>query len=248
MSRPALQITGLCRQLGAFPALRGISLGIEPGEHVALIGPSGSGKAMLLRCLRELDSFQRGRVEVAGEFIAAPAPPPPELLARMRRRLPFVAAEPDLPAGCTVLSCCASTAAQGDTKPTVAEEEAAEVLDRLGLGAIMARMTESLGVADQQRAAIARAVAARGEVTLLDDPASCLSGAEAQAVLNLMSEVKAAGTTMLSAVESLDFVRQNADRVVFMDRGQVVEVAATECFFTAPSSARAAEFLAQRGA
>lgn len=246
MSGAALQITGLCRQLGAFPALTDISLGIEPGEHVALIGPSGSGKAMLLRCLRELDSFQRGRVEIEGEVIAAPTRPPQDRLARVRRRMPFVAAEPDLPAGRTVLGCCASMAAQNGLPPAFAEDEAASLLSRLGLADLSGRITDSLGVCDQQRASIARAIAARGAVTLLDDPASCLEGTDAQAVLDLMAQIAAAGTTMLSATESLGFVQKSADRVVFMDRGHVIEIAAAAKFFAAPASARAAEFLAQR--
>ncbi len=238
----AVHISGLGKWFGAFQALHGIELHVDPGEHVVICGPSGSGKSTLIRCINRLEDFQQGRITIGGDEL----PRAPRELAQMRQRVGMVFQSFNLFAHMTALENCtwAMRRARGMPAPQ-AEAVARDLLERVRMGEHAHKRPAQLSGGQQQRVAIARALCMEPQVMLFDEPTSALDPEMIKEVLEVMAELAASGMTMICVTHEMGFARRVADRVVFMDRGRIVEIATPEQFFTAPSSPRAQAFLAQ---
>ena len=239
---PAVQISGLGKWYGAFQALKAIDLVVEPGEHVVICGPSGSGKSTLIRCINRLEDFQAGEVLIAGQ----PLPRGGRELAAMRQRVGMVFQSFNLFQHFTALQNCtwALRRARGMDE-AAAEAVAMRLLDRVHMADHAAKRPAQLSGGQQQRVAIARALSMNPEVMLFDEPTSALDPEMIKEVLEVMAELAASGMTMICVTHEMGFARRVADRVVFMDRGRVVEIAPPARFFDNPSSDRARAFLSQ---
>jgi polar amino acid transport system ATP-binding protein len=242
---PILQLIGLRKSFGAFPALKGVDLAVQPREMVFVLGPSGSGKSTMLRCCNLLERPDEGAVVLEGRDIAARGVD----LDAARRRIGMVFQSFNLYPHLDALGNVTLALRKVLKLPRAqAEARGMAALTRVGL-ADKARSTPGqLSGGQQQRVAIARAVAMEPAVMLFDEPTSALDPELVDEVLEVMGELKAGGMTMLVVSHEMRFARQAADRVIFMDHGLVVEQGAPEAIFGAPASERLRSFLARRGA
>jgi polar amino acid transport system ATP-binding protein len=235
-----VSIKDLRKSYGSNEVLKGISLNVEPGQVVCLIGPSGSGKSTLLRCVNLLEKPNEGTIHV-GAFEATD---PDVDLDRMRRSVGMVFQHFNLFPHLTVLDNC--TIAQVKVlKRSV--EEARQVahrnLERVGLGHLAERYPDQLSGGQQQRVAIARSLSMDPQLMLFDEPTSALDPETVGDVLAVMRSLAQDGMTMLVVTHEMGFAREVADRVVFMDGGVVVEEGPAESVIGAPTQPRTKEFL-----
>ncbi|MGI4860152.1 MAG: amino acid ABC transporter ATP-binding protein [Janthinobacterium lividum] len=244
---PLLAVDRLHKRFGEKVILDAVSLDVDQGETVVLIGPSGSGKTTLLRCLNFLEAPDGGTIRLHGETIgrtAAGAPLPEALLARQRRRFGFVFQRFNLFAHLSARDnvACGPRRVLGLSRDA-AQERAREALDRVHLAGHMDKRPGQLSGGQQQRVAIARALAMQPELLLFDEPTSALDPELVREVLDVMRDLAHASMTMLVVTHEMAFARQVADRVVFMDGGEVVETGSAEHLFGAPREARTRRFL-----
>ena len=237
-----VHVAGLNKSFGANHVLRGIDLDVAPGEVVCLIGPSGSGKSTLLRCVNLLEKPDSGVVTV-GEFTVTDEDVDLDVL---RRHVGMVFQQFNLFPHLSVLENC--TVAQ----LKVLKRGKAEAVDiarrqlaRVGLAELEDRYPDQLSGGQQQRVAIARALAMNPVVMLFDEPTSALDPEMVGEVLDVMVELAKEGMTMMVVTHEMGFARKVADRVIFMDRGEIVEDAKKEEFFGSPRSERAQTFLSK---
>ena len=225
---------------GDFHALRGVDLDVAPREVVVVVGPSGSGKSTLCRTINGLEKIDGGTIEIDGE----PLPLEGRALARVRADVGMVFQSFNLFSHLSVLDnvALAPTLVRG-TRQADARQEARELLDRVGLADKAERRPAQLSGGQQQRVAIARALAMRPKVMLFDEPTSALDPEMINEVLEVMADLARDGMTMVVVTHEMGFARRAADRVVFMDHGEVVETAPPDEFFVRPRSARARAFL-----
>ena len=227
---------------GALHVLRSIDLTVDAGEVVVVIGPSGSGKSTLCRCINRLEPIDGGRILVDG----VPLPEEGKALARLRADVAMVFQSFNLFAHKTVLQnvTLGPIKARGVPKAE-ARERGMALLERVGIADKADRYPAEISGGQQQRAAIARALAMEPKVMLFDEPTSALDPEMIKEVLDVMVELAAEGTTMLVVSHEMGFARSVARRVVFMDEGAIVEVAPPDEFFSNPRSPRAQEFLSK---
>ena len=227
---------------GALHVLRSIDLTIDAGEVVVVIGPSGSGKSTLCRCINRLEPIDSGRILVDG----VPLPEEGKALARLRADVAMVFQSFNLFAHKTVLQnvTLGPIKARGVPKAE-ARERGMALLERVGIADKAERYPAEISGGQQQRAAIARALAMEPKVMLFDEPTSALDPEMIKEVLDVMVELAAEGTTMLVVSHEMGFARSVARRVVFMDEGAIVEVAPPADFFSNPRTPRAQEFLSK---
>ena len=237
-----VHVAGLNKSFGANHVLRGIDLDVAPGEVVCLIGPSGSGKSTLLRCVNLLEKPDSGVVTV-GEFTVTDEDVDLDVL---RRHVGMVFQQFNLFPHLSVLENC--TVAQLKVLKR-GKAEAADIarrqLARVGLAELEDRYPDQLSGGQQQRVAIARALAMDPQLMLFDEPTSALDPETVGDVLAIMRQLARDGMTMLCVTHEMDFARAVADRVIFMDRGAIVEENAPEPFFTNPRNERLQAFLGQ---
>ena len=227
---------------GTHHALRGIDLVVARGERVVVCGPSGSGKSTLIRTVNGLDPHDAGRIFVDGiELTREPA-----ALARVRREVGFVFQSFNLFPHMTVLENCvlAPMRVRGMTRAE-AERLAMELLARVQVPDQARKYPGALSGGQQQRVAIARALAMRPRILLLDEPTSALDPEMIGEVLDVMVELARSGMTMVCVTHEMGFARAVADRVLFMDRGELVEQGPPEVLFANPASERLRGFLAR---
>lgn len=237
-----LSAEGLWKSFGDRPVLRGVDISLAAHEVVALIGASGSGKSTLLRCLGLLEPIDDGRIRLAGEDISDPRVD----ANRVRARLGAVFQSYNLFPHLTVLQNVTLAARVVHRRPKrQAEAEAMELLERVGLAEFARSHPDRLSGGQQQRAAIARALAGDPEVLLLDEITSALDPELVGEVLELVRQLAADGATILMATHEMSFARGVADRVVFLDRGVIVEQGTPAAVFGAPREARTRAFLAR---
>jgi ABC-type polar amino acid transport system ATPase subunit len=236
---PIIRVRDLTLRYGGFTALDGVSLEVFEGEVIVVCGPSGSGKSTLLRCVNGLESFQQGEVIVDGENVGTC-----RNLPALRRRIGMVFQHFELYPHMTVLEnlTLAPIKARG-MKRADAEVLAMDYLDRVGIADQAGKYPGLLSGGQQQRAAIARALALEPRLMLFDEPTSALDPEMIFEVLQVMKTLAGLGMTMVVVTHEMGFAQEVADRVVFMDRGKVVEIAPSREFFSSPKSARAGEFL-----
>lgn len=219
--------------------LTNISTTIEPGEVVAVIGPSGSGKSTLLRCINLLEKPTEGDITYQGESLAKT-----KNLSIVRAKIGMVFQHFHLFPHMTVLDNL--TYAPMKVKKlskAAADEKARKLLSQVGLSEKEAAYPAQLSGGQKQRVAIARALAMEPEVMLFDEPTSALDPEMVKEVLNVMKDLAHTGMTMVIVTHEMGFAREVADRIIFLDHGQLVEEGAPAEFFTAPKSARARDFL-----
>jgi glutamate transport system ATP-binding protein len=238
---PLVVMDKVDKHFGQLHALKSVDLSVARGEVVVIIGPSGSGKSTLCRCINRLESIDGGRVLVDG----VPLPAEGRELARLRADIGMVFQSFNLFAHKSVLDNVTLGPMKVRGVPRAeAEKTARELLTRVGIGDKADRMPAQLSGGQQQRAAIARALAMQPKVMLFDEPTSALDPEYVREVLDVMRDLAADGMTMIVVTHEMGFARQAADRVVFMDAGEIVEDATPDAFFTRPTSARARDFLA----
>ena len=234
-----IEIRGLHKFYGAFEALRGIQLEIAGGEVVVVVDPSGSGKSTLIRCINLLEEYQRGEILVDGEkVVRGPS------LVKVRAEVGMVFQSFNLFPHLTALANVAlgPLRVRHMSRPA-ANERAQALLARVGLAEHAHKFPGQLSGGQQQRVAIARALAMEPKVLLFDEPTSALDPEMVGEVLDVMQSLAHTGVTMVIVTHEMGFARRVANRIVFMEGGQVVEQAPPDQFFSAPREPRTRAFL-----
>lgn len=233
-------VNNLHKYFGSLEVLKGISLEIEKGQVVCVIGPSGSGKSTLLRCINRLEEPTRGEIVVDDITITDPK----EDINKVRRHIGMVFQQfnlfPHLPVKENIMM--APLELKLKTKKE-AEQKALELLERVGLSEKADAMPRQLSGGQQQRVAIARALAMEPDIMLFDEPTSALDPEMVGEVLAVMKELAAMGMTMVVVTHEMGFAKDVADRVIFMDEGIIQEEAPPSEIFTNPKNPRTRGFL-----
>ncbi|HLH93073.1 MAG TPA: amino acid ABC transporter ATP-binding protein [Xanthobacteraceae bacterium] len=239
---PILDIRGLRKRFGETEVLRGIDLSVQAQELVFVIGPSGSGKSTLLRCCNRLEEPSAGAIRIDGADIMARSTD----INAMRRRIGMVFQSFNLYPHLTALRNVTLALAKVLGKPRAeAERIGLAALDRVGLADKAEAYPGELSGGQQQRVAIARALALEPKIMLFDEPTSALDPELVGSVLSVMRDLKRGGMTMLVVSHEMRFARDAADRVIFMDHGQIVEEGPAQQIFSAPKQARTVAFIAE---
>ena len=239
---PAIEITGMNKWFGDFHVLRDINLTVEEGERIVICGPSGSGKSTLIRCINRLEEHQTGRIVVEGKELSGDV----RQIETVRREVGMVFQHFNLFPHLTVLENCTLAPIWVRKLPKrEAEEIAMAFLTRVKIPEQAAKYPGQLSGGQQQRVAIARALCMNPRVMLFDEPTSALDPEMVKEVLDTMVQMAEEGMTMLVVTHEMGFARQVADRVIFMDQGQIVEENAPGAFFANPRNERTKLFLSQ---
>ena len=222
--------------------INGVNLEIKQGEVVVVCGPSGSGKSTLIRTVNQLEPIQQGEIWVDGVNVADPATD----LNKIRTEVGFVFQHFNLYPHLTVLeNIVLSPTKVKKISRADAEQKALELLDRVGLKHKKDALPGELSGGQQQRVAIARGLAMEPRVMLFDEPTSALDPEMVGEVLKVMKDLAKTGMTMMCVTHEMGFAREVADRIIFVDHGQIVEESDPESFFMNPQTERAQQFLAQ---
>ncbi|NBA97148.1 ATP-binding cassette domain-containing protein [Pseudomonas sp. R5(2019)] len=237
-----VSIDGLNKSYGAFPVLRGINLSVREGERIVLCGPSGSGKSTLIRCINRLEIAEHGTIRVNDTDLAQTT----AQTARVRSEIGMVFQHFNLFPHMSVLDNCtlAPMSVRGLARKE-AEERARFYLNKVGIESQAGKYPSQLSGGQQQRVAIARALCMKPRIMLFDEPTSALDPEMVAEVLDVLVKLADTGMTMLCVTHEMGFARQVAERVLFLDGGQIIEDSPPEAFFNAPQTERAKGFLAQ---
>jgi general L-amino acid transport system ATP-binding protein len=239
---PAIRITGMNKWFGAFHVLRDINLTVAEGERIVICGPSGSGKSTLIRCINRLEEHQSGRIVVEGKELTGDL----KKIETVRREVGMVFQHFNLFPHLTVLENCTLAPIWVRKLPKrEAEEIAMAFLTRVKIPEQAMKYPGQLSGGQQQRVAIARALCMNPRIMLFDEPTSALDPEMVKEVLDTMVHLAEDGMTMLVVTHEMGFARQVADRVIFMDQGQIVEENAPGEFFANPQNERTRLFLSQ---
>ena len=237
-----ISIRNVSKWYGSFQVLSGCSTEVKKGEVVVVCGPSGSGKSTLIKCVNGLEPFQKGEITVGGVSVGDPKTDLPKL----RSKIGMVFQSFELFPHMTVMRNL--TLAQTkvlERSPEEAAQKGLKLLERVGLAAHQDKYPGELSGGQQQRVAIARALAMDPIAMLFDEPTSALDPEMINEVLDVMVELAREGMTMMVVTHEMGFARKVAHRVIFMDRGEIVEDAVKEDFFGKPRSERAQQFLSK---
>lgn len=239
---PIIEIRNVWKYFGRLPALQDVSLKVTPGERLVIIGPSGSGKSTLLRSINRLEEIDKGAIIVKGKDINDPH----ENINLIRRNLGMVFQQFNLFPHKTVLQnlTMAPIKLLG-LDPEDAEARALVLLKKVGISDMANVYPAMLSGGQQQRVAIARALAMQPEIMLFDEPTSALDPEMVGEVLDVMVTLAEEGMTMICVTHEMGFARTVADRLIFMDHGQIVEAGKPDTLFTAPRHPRLRQFLNQ---
>ena len=239
---PSIQITGLNKWFGAFHVLRDIDLEVAQGERIVVCGPSGSGKSTLIRCINRLEEHQEGKIIVDGVHLTNDL----KQIDAVRSEVGMVFQSFNLFPHLTVLENCTLAPIWVRNQPKAEAESAAmEYLERVKIPEQANKFPGQLSGGQQQRVAIARSLCMRPKIMLFDEPTSALDPEMIKEVLDVMVDLAESGMTMLVVTHEMGFASQVADRVIFMDEGQIVEQNSPKEFFNNPQSDRTKLFLSQ---
>ena len=225
-----------------FHVLRDIDLDVAKGERIVLCGPSGSGKSTLIRCINRLEEHQQGRLVVDGVELADDV----KAIDAIRKQVGMVFQQFNLFPHLTVLeNLTLSPMWVGKIPKKEAEEKAMQQLERVKIAEQAQKYPLQLSGGQQQRVAIARALCLKPKIMLFDEPTSALDPEMIKEVLDVMVEMADAGITMICVTHEMGFAKAVADRVIFMDQGQIVEQNKPDEFFKNPQTDRAQDFLSK---
>ena len=239
---PLVELVDVNKHFGSLHVLRDINLTIHKGEVVVVLGPSGSGKSTLCRAINRLETIGSGSITIDG----VPLPEEGKALAGLRADVGMVFQSFNLFAHKTILENVTLGPIKVRRKsPDEARRLAMELLTRVGVDNQADKYPAQLSGGQQQRVAIARALAMQPKVLLFDEPTSALDPEMVNEVLDVMVSLARQGMTMVVVTHEMGFARKAADRVVFMDGGQIVEEGSPDEFFTNPRTARAKDFLSK---
>lgn len=237
-----IEIDHVNKWFGELHVLKDITLNIERGEVVVLLGPSGSGKSTLCRSINRLETINDGEIRFDGQ----PLPAEGRSLAKLRADVGMVFQSFNLFAHKTILeNVTLGPIKVRKDKPAAAKEQAMALLKRVGIDSQANKYPAQLSGGQQQRVAIARALAMRPKAMLFDEPTSALDPEMVGEVLDVMVSLAEEGMTMVCVTHEMGFARSVANRVAFLADGQLVEQATPEEFFANPKSDRARDFLAK---
>ena len=237
-----VSIADLNKWFGDFHVLRDINLDVGKGERIVICGPSGSGKSTLIRCINALEEFQEGRIAVDGIELG----PSLRRVDDVRREVGMVFQSFNLFPHLTVLENCMLAPIWVRHLPKKdAEAAAMKYLERVKIPQQAHKFPGQLSGGQQQRVAIARALTMNPKVMLFDEPTSALDPEMVKEVLDTMVDLAHEGMTMLVVTHEMGFAREVADRIVFMDAGQIIEANTPANFFANPQHARTKLFLSQ---
>ena len=239
---PIIQITGLNKWFGSFHVLRDIDLSVARQERIVICGPSGSGKSTLIRCINRLEDHQEGTIIVDGTELTHDL----KNIDAVRREVGIVFQQFNLFPHLTALENCMLGPIWVRKMPKAeAREFAMEYLERVKIPEQAEKYPGQLSGGQQQRVAIARALCMRPTIMLFDEPTSALDPEMIKEVLDVMVDLAETGMTMLVVSHEMGFAAQVADRLIFMDAGQIVEQNTPDEFFNNPRSDRTKLFLSQ---
>ncbi|MCX8230732.1 MAG: amino acid ABC transporter ATP-binding protein [Alphaproteobacteria bacterium] len=237
-----IDIVGLNKWFGAFHVLRDINLSVAPQERIVICGPSGSGKSTLIRCINRLEEHQEGSIVVDGTALTHDL----KNIDAIRREVGMVFQQFNLFPHLTVLeNCTLGPIWVRKTPKDEAEKIAMELLERVKIPEQADKYPGQLSGGQQQRVAIARSLCMKPNIMLFDEPTSALDPEMIKEVLDVMVDLAQTGMTMIVVTHEMGFASQVADRVIFMDAGQIVEQNTPDEFFNNPQSDRTKLFLSQ---
>lgn len=237
-----IKLEDIDKHFGDLHVLKNINLEVGTGEKLVVIGPSGSGKSTLIRCMNLLEKPSSGKITIDDTEITVPKAP----ITTIRQSVAMVFQQFNLYPHKTVLEnlTLAPTLIKGVSKKE-AEESGLEYLDRVGLSHKADAYPAQLSGGQQQRVAIARALNMKPKIMLFDEPTSALDPEMIQEVLDVMVDLANEGITMVVVTHEMGFARKVADRVIFMDQGEILEQGSPEHFFTSPTHERTKSFLSR---
>jgi general L-amino acid transport system ATP-binding protein len=239
---PMIELRGVAKRFGSFTALHDVDLTIGKQEVVVVIGPSGSGKSTMIRCINRLEQHDEGRIMVDGVELTRDI----RKIQEIRRETGMVFQQFNLFPHLTVLdNLTLSPMWVGKMPKKEAEERAMQQLKRVRIAEQALKYPLQLSGGQQQRVAIARALCLTPKIMLFDEPTSALDPEMIKEVLDVMIELAKQGITMLCVTHEMGFAKAVADRVIFMDMGQIVEENTPEEFFTNPKNERSKDFLSK---
>jgi general L-amino acid transport system ATP-binding protein len=238
----AIEIDGMHKWFGDFHVLRDINLKVMRGERIVIAGPSGSGKSTLIRCVNRLEEHQQGQIIVNGTELTSDL----KRIDEVRREVGMVFQHFNLFPHLTILQNLTLAPMWVRGVPKVQAEEAAMMyLERVKIPEQAAKFPGQLSGGQQQRVAIARSLCMNPKIMLFDEPTSALDPEMVKEVLEVMISLAEDGMTMICVTHEMGFARQVANRVIFMDQGQIIEQNEPEEFFSAPQHERTKLFLSQ---
>ena len=240
MSDQVIQLSGVVKRYGDFTALNAVSMDVVQGEKIVVCGPSGSGKSTLIRCINRLEVHDAGEILVDGVTLSDKS------ADKIRREVGMVFQQFNLFPHLSVLRnlTLGPMRVRGMTSKD-AEAKAMEYLERVRIPEQAQKLPGQLSGGQQQRVAIARALCMEPRIMLFDEPTSALDPEMISEVLDVMAELADSGMTMIVVTHEMGFAKRVADRMVFMDKGEIVETAPPEQFFSAPATERCQTFLKQ---
>ena len=237
-----VEIDGLCKWYGDFSALYDINLKVASGEKIVVCGPSGSGKSTMIRCINQLEAHQVGTIMVDGREVK----PGMKNIEEIRRDVGMVFQGFNL---FPHLSVVDNLTIGPMRNKGISEAEATQIamhfLERVHISEQADKYPPQLSGGQQQRVAIARALCLKPKIMLFDEPTSALDPEMIAGILDIMIDLAEEGMTMICVTHEMGFARKVADRIVFMDEGEIVEVADPETFFNNPATERSKLFLSQ---
>ena len=241
-SQKAIDMIGVNKWYGPLQVLKGINLNVDQGEHIVLCGPSGSGKSTLIRCINHLEEVQEGAIVVNGTQLSKKG----SNADHIRRDVGMVFQQFNLFPHMTVLENC-MLAQRRVRKASVADAKAKAMrhLERVHIAEQAQKYPAQLSGGQQQRVAIARALCMDPKIMLFDEPTSALDPEMVKEVLDTMISLADDGITMICVTHEMGFARAVAHRVIFMDRGEIIESAKPDVFFNNPGHERTRAFLSQ---
>lgn len=242
MTQNAIEMIDVDKWFGDFQVLKGINLNVKHGDRVVICGPSGSGKSTVVRCINRLEAHQEGVIRIGGVVQDGSA----EALEAIRSEVGMVFQQFNLFPHLSVMEnlILGPMKARGMTRAQ-AEKRAMEYLERVRIPEQAHKRPNQLSGGQQQRVAIARSLCMEPKVMLFDEPTSALDPEMISEVLDVIVELAEEGMTMVVVTHEMGFARKVADKMVFMDAGEIIETGSADAFFNAPKSERTQKFLQQ---